>query len=431
MCCCSTSRLSNLDAKLRQDVRVEIRELQRKLGLTTVMVTHDQEEALTMADRLVVMSEGRIRQIGSQQDLYERPAEKFVADFVGRSTFIDGRMDGPGRFVSAGGLVVACEGSGTGDASLALRPERLALMTAAAPGNGQQLSRRGGIHLLSRIAGRSARAPVAKGTRHRADPEPAGTAAAGDRRTGPYRLEQIDRPRISIIISCQPTPGGIYHDHDRNPAVKSCSVPQRWPAPPACRACASAQAKGRIVVGTWGGDYARLLNKNIEQPILIKDGWEVVQDQAGDPERRSKMLAEMRLPRGTTDVQGLSALNMFQMHDAGVSMPIDYGKLKNAGNLLPSMKYPYGVGHIYSGKVGVYNPKLHHDRAQRATRTCSIPSTATSSASSTSSISTRWSARRSPPAARSTISSPARSCCWSARRPACASIRPTRRLPRA
>jgi putative spermidine/putrescine transport system ATP-binding protein len=125
--------LSNLDAKLRGEVRVEIRELQRKLGLTTVMVTHDQEEALTMADRLVVMSEGRIRQIGSQQDLYERPAEKFVADFVGRSTFIDGRRDGPGRFVSAGGLIVACEGSGNGNASLALRPERLALMSTAAP----------------------------------------------------------------------------------------------------------------------------------------------------------------------------------------------------------------------------------------------------------------------------------------------------------
>src|ERR1700685_1826796 len=70
--------LSNLDAKLRQEVRVEIRELQRQLGLTTVMVTHDQEEALTMADRLVVMSEGRIRQIGSDRDLYERPSEKFV-----------------------------------------------------------------------------------------------------------------------------------------------------------------------------------------------------------------------------------------------------------------------------------------------------------------------------------------------------------------
>jgi putative spermidine/putrescine transport system substrate-binding protein len=121
---------------------------------------------------------------------------------------------------------------------------------------------------------------------------------------------------------------------------------------------ASAQSKGRIVVGTWGGDYARLLNKNIEVPLLIKSGWDVVQDQAGDPERRSKMLAEARLPRGTTDVQGLSALNMAQMQDAGVVAQIDYSKLKNAANLLPAMKYPYGVGHIYSGKVGVYNPKL-------------------------------------------------------------------------
>src|SRR5215212_10052249 len=97
------------------------------------MVTHDQEEALTMADRLVVMSEGRIRQIGSQQDLYERPSEKFVADFVGRSTFIEGRMKGAGRFVSAGGLVVTCEGTAAGDASLALRPERLALTTGTPP----------------------------------------------------------------------------------------------------------------------------------------------------------------------------------------------------------------------------------------------------------------------------------------------------------
>jgi putative spermidine/putrescine transport system substrate-binding protein len=121
---------------------------------------------------------------------------------------------------------------------------------------------------------------------------------------------------------------------------------------------AAAQSKGKIVVGTWGGDYARLLTKNVEQPILIKEGWEVVQDQAGDPQRRSKMLAEQRLPRGTSDVQGLSALNMFQMHDAGTVLPIDYAKLKNAANLLPSMKYPWGVGHIYSGKVGVYNPKM-------------------------------------------------------------------------
>ena len=129
--------LSNLDAKLRQDVRVEIRELQKQLGLTTVMVTHDQEEALTMADRLVVMSEGRIRQIGSQQDLYERPADRFVADFVGRSTFIEGRVEAPGRFVSEGGLVIACEATAAGPAALALRPERLALLVdgATSPDN--------------------------------------------------------------------------------------------------------------------------------------------------------------------------------------------------------------------------------------------------------------------------------------------------------
>jgi len=118
-----------------------------------------------------------------------------------------------------------------------------------------------------------------------------------------------------------------------------------------------AQSKGKIVVGTWGGDYARLLNKNIEVPILIPDGWEVVQDQAGDPQRRSKLLAERRLPRGTTDIQGLSAVNMYQMHDAGVVEEIDYSKIPNAKNLLESMKYPYGAGHIYSGKVAVYNPK--------------------------------------------------------------------------
>ena len=96
--------LSNLDAKLRQEVRVEIRELQRQLGLTTVMVTHDQEEALTMADRLVVMNEGAVRQVGSQRDLYERPADRFVAGFVGRSTFLAGTVEAPGRFRTDGGL---------------------------------------------------------------------------------------------------------------------------------------------------------------------------------------------------------------------------------------------------------------------------------------------------------------------------------------
>jgi putative spermidine/putrescine transport system ATP-binding protein len=125
--------LSNLDAKLRETVRVEIRELQRQLGITTVMVTHDQEEALIMADRLVVMSDGEVRQVGTQRELYERPADRFVAGFVGRSNIISGRMLGPGQFETAGGLKIACNGAmASGPAVLALRPERLALGAAAA-----------------------------------------------------------------------------------------------------------------------------------------------------------------------------------------------------------------------------------------------------------------------------------------------------------
>jgi putative spermidine/putrescine transport system ATP-binding protein len=125
--------LSNLDAKLRQEVRVEIRELQRQLGLTTVMVTHDQEEALTMADRLVVMNEGSVRQVGSQRDLYERPADRFVAGFVGRSTFLPGTVETPGRFRTEGGLAIACTGGANGKAVLALRPEQVEIGPPPSP----------------------------------------------------------------------------------------------------------------------------------------------------------------------------------------------------------------------------------------------------------------------------------------------------------
>jgi len=127
--------LSNLDAKLRQEVRVEIRELQRKLGLTAIMVTHDQEEALTMADRLVVMSEGEVKQAGTQRELYEKPSDRFVAGFVGRSTFLDGKIDG-GRFISDGGLSIECpnETAIRGAATLALRPERVSVTREPTPG---------------------------------------------------------------------------------------------------------------------------------------------------------------------------------------------------------------------------------------------------------------------------------------------------------
>jgi putative spermidine/putrescine transport system ATP-binding protein len=128
--------LSNLDAKLREEVRVEIRQLQRQLGLTTIMVTHDQEEALTVADRLVVMAEGEIRQVGSQQDLYERPADRFVAGFVGRSTFLAGAVSEPGVFRTVGGLALqAPTSAATGRAVLAIRPEAIHLDPSAGEEN--------------------------------------------------------------------------------------------------------------------------------------------------------------------------------------------------------------------------------------------------------------------------------------------------------
>ena len=82
--------LSNLDAKLREKMRFELKRLQRELRITTVYVTHDQSEALGLSHQIAVMHEGRIQQIGSPRDVYERPANRFVADFVGNSNFIDG-----------------------------------------------------------------------------------------------------------------------------------------------------------------------------------------------------------------------------------------------------------------------------------------------------------------------------------------------------
>src|SRR5690242_18960422 len=76
--------LSNLDAKLRHEVRLAIRQLQQRLGLTTIFVTHDQEEALTIADRLVLMKGSAVQQIGAPGELYDKPANLFVADFIGK-----------------------------------------------------------------------------------------------------------------------------------------------------------------------------------------------------------------------------------------------------------------------------------------------------------------------------------------------------------
>jgi iron(III) transport system ATP-binding protein len=126
--------LSNLDAKLRRRVRQEIRELQQSLALTVLYVTHDQEEALAVSDRVIVMHAGRIAQQGTPHELYERPANRFLADFIGDANLVDGELSGQGdaaRFGAAG--VFAPVHAGTvapGPATLALRPHRLRLVDA-------------------------------------------------------------------------------------------------------------------------------------------------------------------------------------------------------------------------------------------------------------------------------------------------------------
>ena len=89
--------LSALDARVRLRLRDEIKALQRRLGVTTIMVTHDQEEALAMADRIVVMNHGVIEQVGTPAEIYRNPTTAFVADFVGTMTFLDAEVTGPDR----------------------------------------------------------------------------------------------------------------------------------------------------------------------------------------------------------------------------------------------------------------------------------------------------------------------------------------------
>lgn len=134
--------LSNLDAKLRDRMRFELKRLQRELGLTTIYVTHDQSEALALSHEIAVMNEGRIRQIGSPRDIYERPANRFVADFVGQTNFIDGvvvaQLGGQSYEVRAdfGVLkVTAYESLAVGDkVLLSVRPEDVALSEARPEG---------------------------------------------------------------------------------------------------------------------------------------------------------------------------------------------------------------------------------------------------------------------------------------------------------
>ncbi len=132
--------LAALDRKLRREMQIELQTLQRQLGITFVLVTHDQEEALSMSDRICIMRSGRIVQSGSPTDLYDAPVNRYVADFVGKSNFLDG------RFSSAqGGEVVTASGhrfagrhaapmAADAVACLSIRPEQIGLTRLSRPG---------------------------------------------------------------------------------------------------------------------------------------------------------------------------------------------------------------------------------------------------------------------------------------------------------
>ena len=145
-------------------MRVEIRELQRKLGLTTVMVTHDQEEALTMADRLVVMTEGAVRQVGSAARPLRAPGRPLRRRLRRpHAPSSKARVEAPGALPHArAASALACNGGGAGPAALALRPERLTLDAAPRPALDNSLP--GAVEFVSYLgaADRHACAPVAE-----------------------------------------------------------------------------------------------------------------------------------------------------------------------------------------------------------------------------------------------------------------------------
>ena len=125
--------LSALDKKLREEMQIELKQLHRKLGDTTVYVTHDQREALTMSDRIAVINDGEVKQIGTPREIYNRPANSFVASFIGESSFIPLVRDAKGGLVYDGVRIADLPSGQSAKAwSLVIRPERLSMVAARA-----------------------------------------------------------------------------------------------------------------------------------------------------------------------------------------------------------------------------------------------------------------------------------------------------------
>ena len=133
--------LGALDLKLRQRLQVELAQIHREVGTTFVYVTHDQEEAMSLADRIAVLNHGRLEQLGTPIEIYRRPASRFVADFIGHANFLDVTMEGGVAVLPDGTRVPSAGGRPDGAATLMLRPEALRLADPTAPPTGAVLGR--------------------------------------------------------------------------------------------------------------------------------------------------------------------------------------------------------------------------------------------------------------------------------------------------
>ena len=119
-----------------------------------------------------------------------------------------------------------------------------------------------------------------------------------------------------------------------------------------------AKASGRVVVGTWGGDYQNLQQVNVADPLMKPMGIEAVFDTANDTVRKTKLLAEKPLPRGSMDVVALTGQGSFEMFKNGTLEEIDEAKVPNLKHVPAALRIPYGIPHIFTGRVILYNPKI-------------------------------------------------------------------------
>jgi len=199
--------LSNLDASLREQMRFEIREIQKRVGITTVFVTHDQGEAMAAADRLVVMDKGHIRQVGSAREIYETPADTFVAGFIGQANLLRGTItavNGPETLVrlEGGETIIAPSRAGctAGDrAIVVLRPEDAAVLTSPPPEHNHLSGQLARASLLGPIISVGVRGPAGGSSGEITVTVPRGTQLPPE--GGPV---SVTWPRTACLLFAEP-----------------------------------------------------------------------------------------------------------------------------------------------------------------------------------------------------------------------------------